>query len=114
MRRGAPSGSMRKMSLPPVTLGETMDWGGGAAGRCGAPATPGPPTVTVTGPDDGGGGGGWFAEAGAVCLLPTPAAQMAPSGATATAVTSRFGSWYSTKPSPAGDTRSTSPPGSVP
>src|SRR2546423_15059419 len=92
IRRGTPSESMRQIALPPVTPAGAPEDGGGGAGRCWAAALA-PPTVTVAVLLGGGGGGG--AEAGGVeaCFEPTPDAQIEPSGATATAVTSRFGSW---------------------
>src|SRR5689334_25446052 len=87
--------------------------GGGAAAWRGGPTEP--PTFTViTFVAGAGGGAGGVEGAGDAPFVATPAAQIAPSGATATAVTSRFDIWYRTNPSPAGETRNTRPPGSVP
>ena len=47
-------------------------------------------------------------------LFPTAAAKMTPAALTATLVTSRLAAWCKTNPSPAGEIRRISPPGSVP
>src|ERR1039457_2359341 len=87
---GSPPGSMRYTSDPvtdtPLAEG-AMEAGGGAAGwscNC-APAG----AADAAG-DEGGAGGG---AGDGPCLLPTPAALMEPSRATATAVTSLLLIW---------------------
>src|ERR1700685_915720 len=105
MMRGEPSGLIRYTSDPPTSEGPGVP----TAETFRAFPAPGVPPAAGLGAGAGGG-----AACATAVLLPTPAAKIAPSGLIATAVISRLGDWYRTKPCPAGEMRRISPLGSVP
>src|SRR5262249_56509863 len=100
-----------KLPRPPAAPDAVTGGGGGGGAAGGRPA---PPAIFPVGAGAGGGGGGGAAPPLDACFVPAPDAQIVPSAATAIAVTSRFGIWYSTNPSPACEIRTINPPGSVP